>query len=348
MMPGMDGLEVLRALRCDSRTSQIPIILLSARAGEESKVEGLDAGADDYLVKPFTARELRARVKSHLNLARERQRFAQELSTKLSELEKANSEIRDARRAALNVLEDAVEAREHAKQLYEELREHADWMRCQSEALEAAVSGAPLQTSLGVLVRIVTEAFGHETRAAFYLANAASLHHLIGMSAEYGSAVDGFQSGPASLACGVTTQAGEQVLTIDVHEDARREAGRGVAERFGYRTVWRFPINTTAGKFVGALVVRFPRPRRPNQRELELAALLINTASIIISRHKESEVRKQAEEVLRESEARARTLLEGIAQTVWETNSDGLVVTDSPSWRGVVAPNSANLMTRWS
>src|SRR5215472_742117 len=70
-----------------------------------------------------------------------------------------------------------------------------------------------------------------------------------------------------------------------------------------------------------------------SQRELELAALLVNTASIIISRHKESEVRKRAEEALREGEARVRTLLKGIAQTVWETNADGVVVTDSPSWR---------------
>jgi DNA-binding response OmpR family regulator len=120
MMPGMDGLQLLRALRADSRTSQIPVILLSARAGEDSKVEGLDAGADGYLVKPLTARELLARVNSHLHLAQERQRLAQ--AGRLAELEKANSELRDARRAALNVLEDAVEARERAERLYRELR----------------------------------------------------------------------------------------------------------------------------------------------------------------------------------------------------------------------------------
>jgi signal transduction histidine kinase/DNA-binding response OmpR family regulator len=121
MMPGMDGLELLHALRANPRSSQIPVILLSARASEDSKVKGLDAGADDYLVKPFTARELLARVKSHLHLAKERRRFAQELGTRLTELEQANAEIRDGRRAALNLLEDAVEARERAEQLYREL-----------------------------------------------------------------------------------------------------------------------------------------------------------------------------------------------------------------------------------
>ncbi|HEY6616983.1 MAG TPA: sigma-54 dependent transcriptional regulator, partial [Vicinamibacterales bacterium] len=69
MMPQLDGFGVLRALRDDSGLASVPIILLSARAGEESRVEGLQAGADDYLVKPFTARELMARVEAHLTMA---------------------------------------------------------------------------------------------------------------------------------------------------------------------------------------------------------------------------------------------------------------------------------------
>jgi signal transduction histidine kinase len=69
MMPNLDGFGLLRALRDDPRTRSVPIIMLSARAGEESRVEGLEAGADDYLVKPFAARELIARVATHLTLA---------------------------------------------------------------------------------------------------------------------------------------------------------------------------------------------------------------------------------------------------------------------------------------
>jgi signal transduction histidine kinase len=72
MMPKLDGFGLLKALRAGEKTRTIPIILLSARAGEESRVEGMDAGADDYLVKPFSARELLARVESHLNLQRVR------------------------------------------------------------------------------------------------------------------------------------------------------------------------------------------------------------------------------------------------------------------------------------
>ncbi|HEX7836797.1 MAG TPA: ATP-binding protein, partial [Kofleriaceae bacterium] len=70
MMPNLDGFGLLHALRADPRTRSIPVIMLSARAGEESRVEGLQAGADDYLVKPFSARELIARVRTHLELSR--------------------------------------------------------------------------------------------------------------------------------------------------------------------------------------------------------------------------------------------------------------------------------------
>ena len=70
MMPQLDGFQLLSALRADPTTKGIPIILLSARAGEEAAIEGLQAGADDYLIKPFSASELIARVDSHLQMAR--------------------------------------------------------------------------------------------------------------------------------------------------------------------------------------------------------------------------------------------------------------------------------------
>lgn len=80
MMPRLDGFELLEKLRADERWRTLPIILLSARAGEESRVEGLEAGADDYLVKPFSTRELLARVRTNLTMAQLRQatRTAQE------------------------------------------------------------------------------------------------------------------------------------------------------------------------------------------------------------------------------------------------------------------------------
>jgi PAS domain S-box-containing protein len=73
MMPVLDGFELLKAIRSDVRTRNIPVVLLSARAGEESRVEGMEAGADDYLIKPFSARELLARISARLEIARTRQ-----------------------------------------------------------------------------------------------------------------------------------------------------------------------------------------------------------------------------------------------------------------------------------
>ena len=70
MMPGMDGFELLAAVRADAALRATPVVLISARAGEEARVEGFEANADDYLIKPFTARELLARVRSNLTTAR--------------------------------------------------------------------------------------------------------------------------------------------------------------------------------------------------------------------------------------------------------------------------------------
>jgi signal transduction histidine kinase len=70
MMPRLDGFGLLKAWHSDERTATVPVIMLSARAGEEARIEGLAAGADDYLAKPFSARELLACIGAHLKIAR--------------------------------------------------------------------------------------------------------------------------------------------------------------------------------------------------------------------------------------------------------------------------------------
>lgn len=66
MLPGESGIQFARALRRDERTRQVPIIMLTARGAEQDKIGGLDAGADDYVTKPFSPRELLARINAVL------------------------------------------------------------------------------------------------------------------------------------------------------------------------------------------------------------------------------------------------------------------------------------------
>ncbi len=87
MMPRMDGFALLAALRADPRTRRMPVILLSARAGQDATVQGLEAGADDYLVKPFSAIELLARVHAHLELVQLRDALAAGERDRATEME---------------------------------------------------------------------------------------------------------------------------------------------------------------------------------------------------------------------------------------------------------------------
>jgi PAS domain S-box-containing protein len=89
MMPRLDGLALVAALRADHRTAAVPVLLLSARAGEEASIEGLRAGADDYLVKPFAAAELLARVRANVELARLRTHHARWRTALVDSLQEA-------------------------------------------------------------------------------------------------------------------------------------------------------------------------------------------------------------------------------------------------------------------
>jgi signal transduction histidine kinase/DNA-binding response OmpR family regulator len=87
MMPVLDGFELLRRIRADPQTREMPVVLLSARAGEESRIEGLEAAADDYIVKPFSARELLATVDSHIKTVNIRRHSQQALALHNKRLE---------------------------------------------------------------------------------------------------------------------------------------------------------------------------------------------------------------------------------------------------------------------
>ena len=93
MMPELDGFELLAELRDTPETRELPVIMLSARAGEEASIEGLEAGADDYLPKPFSGRELLARVRAHLELSLVRRQASEDIRAERLLLEQTLTQL---------------------------------------------------------------------------------------------------------------------------------------------------------------------------------------------------------------------------------------------------------------
>ncbi len=165
MMPRLDGFGLLRALREDPLTAQVPVVLLSARAGEEATVEGLDAGADDYLAKPFSGRELLARVRANLELDRVRRtrrnlERSQELLDQAQRLARVGSWELDLATGAITASEEFVRqmqlsAEELAGAGFQaavESRVHPEDRERVRAVLSAATPGSPLDYE----VRLVT------------------------------------------------------------------------------------------------------------------------------------------------------------------------------------------------
>jgi signal transduction histidine kinase len=119
MMPILDGFELLKTLRAEEQTRTIPVVLLSARAGEESRVEGIQRGADDYLIKPFSARELLARVSGRLEIARLQRDRESQLRLNQAELERG---VQERTQELLNASEELRELSARILQAQDEER----------------------------------------------------------------------------------------------------------------------------------------------------------------------------------------------------------------------------------
>lgn len=136
LAPG-DGLELLKQLRAAERTRLIPVILLSARAGEDAALEGLDAGADDYLVKPFSGKALLARVRSCLALAKLRKESADKLAEANKELEAFSYSVSHDLRAPLRTIDGFSQAllTDYANQLDDNGKRYLDRVRSASQRM---------------------------------------------------------------------------------------------------------------------------------------------------------------------------------------------------------------------
>ncbi len=201
------------------------------------------------------------------------------------------------------------------------------WLAGQGEAFQAALNGEPLDISLGVLIRTLTGLLGDEVRAAFYLANpeGTALHHVVGMHPGYAEAVDGFPIGPESLSCGLAVHTGEPILTSDVQSEPLWKDWRWLAEKFRFRGCWSFPIHTARRRFTGSLAIYWPQPREATPHDLEIATLVTQAASIIISRHKEAEDRVRAQAAEHQQTVRLRMLWEAAATLLTADDPDAML-----------------------
>ncbi len=150
MMPKLDGLELTRVVRADPSLREVPVVLLSARAGEEARIEALKDGADDYVVKPFSARELLARIDSRLQIARLR-----------SEALAATRASEEALRGSDRRKDEFIAMLSHElRNPLAPLRSGLQILRLQHEpAADAGPTYDMMERQLGHLVRLVDDLF---------------------------------------------------------------------------------------------------------------------------------------------------------------------------------------------
>jgi PAS domain S-box-containing protein len=412
MMPKLDGFGLLSAIRSNLSTRTLPVIMLSARAGEEARIEGLEEGADDYLVKPFSARELLARVSSHLALARVRQETEQavrdeqqrlyelfmqtptviavlrgpehifELANPLymqlvgqnrdiigrpvsealpeiggqgfiqlldnvynsgkpfigseipAQLDRNNSRkldevylnivyqpYRDAVGKIQGILVQAADVTEQvrARQIVEE----------QNRVLEMITSGASLTEALEFLVASIEKQSIDGMQASVLLLDRDGEHLRHGaapsLPAEYSKAIDGIAIGPAVGSCGTAAYTGKPVIVSDISSDPLWKDFKELAAQHGLQACWSTPIFDSAHSILGTFAMYYHEPRTPNAQDQQTIAFATRTAALVIERAK-------AEEALRESEERFRTLADNISQLAWMTDENGSIYWYNQRW----------------
>nr|WP_307437781.1 response regulator [Labrys monachus] len=314
MMPHLDGFGLLRALRADPSLRDTPILLLSARAGEEARVEGLDAGADDYLTKPFSARELTARVASNLQLAATRRETERRLREDARTLEVLN-EVGTAVAAELDI--------DRAVQVVTDA----------ATELTGAAFGSFFYNVL-------------DGRGESY-----TLYTLSGVAKE---AFSRFAMPRNTAVFAPTFRGEGVVRSDDITRDGRygrNEPYFGMPKgHLPVRSYLAVPVASRTGEVLGGLFFGHPRPGMFTERAERLAigiaaqaAIAIDNARLYQAAQTEIAQRRQAEAALREFN---ETLEQRVSKAVgerdrlWELSEDLLVFADydgrllgvSPSW----------------
>ncbi len=244
MMPRLDGFGLLKALRADQRTRHVPVILVSARAGDEATVEGMDAGADDYLVKPFSARELLARVRSHLELARQRRELEQELERRVA-----------ARTAEVVRLTRVLQMLSGINTAVVRIRDRMELFR---EACRIAISAGRYSSAV---ISFLEPGTRHARPCAWAGMDDASMQSLV-------FSVAHTASGDASIT-GRVLRSGEVFLCNDIEQLDPSIANWTTLRNAGFRSVVALPL-TVEGTAVGVLALTAKDADAVEDEELRL------------------------------------------------------------------------------
>jgi signal transduction histidine kinase/DNA-binding response OmpR family regulator len=257
MMPKLDGVGLLRALREHPATKAIPIILLSARAGEESRVEGLERGADDYLIKPFSARELLARVAAHLDMARVRRESGERTAAEL--------------RAMTRLHEVGTRC----------VRAGNDFAQCLDGILDAAIE---LTGACKGNIQLIDPASGALKIAAQRGFGARFLNFFASVASD-------------ACAGGAAMRSTERVVVEDVTQSQLFEGqpSLGVLLDAGVRAVQSTPLISSAGNILGMVSTHFDKPARPDERQLRLMDLLARQAADYLERRQADKTLRESE-----------------------------------------------------
>jgi signal transduction histidine kinase/DNA-binding response OmpR family regulator len=274
MMPVMDGFGLLHEVRNDPALRTVPVLLLSARAGEEARVEGWEAGADDYLVKPFSARELVARVGTHLEMARIRREADARLRAELDAM------TRLQRLGTLFVSEGNLEP-------------------VLGEIVDAAIAIA--EADFGN-VQLIDEATGDLRIVAQRGFEQWWLDYWHAVGEGRGSCGTALERGERVIVEDVTVSpmfAGTPALDAQL--------------RAGVRAVQSTPLLSRSGRPLGMFSTHYRAPHRPTERALRLLDLLARQAADIVERGLSEAALRESEEKLRQADRRKDEFLATLA-----------------------------------
>ena len=251
MMPRLDGFGLLKAIRADENLRDIPVIMVSARAGEESKIEGLDAGADDYLVKPFSGRELLARISTNLALHRVRREAGEKLRESEGMLRLLLAELQHRVRNILATVRSIANRTGKTYKSLDEFQAHFDGRlsalgRTQGVLIRAPGIGVDLENLIReeLLAQAAPDkqflVAGPSIRLAPKAAEVLTLaiHELATNSTKYGALAQ--QRGLVEIGWKRTEQDGESWLLLDWTESGIRMPGTKPARKgFGTELITR-------------------------------------------------------------------------------------------------------------